>query len=130
MGSIPPISSTPPSYGSSNDWISQLQTLLNEYREDMKLYMNDPSAKNLDTLTKLLHQITNFINEHRSDIENQAKNEGWPSTGPDSVENYLEGTLRAIQGFEQEKKTSSLDLLNEQLTEVNWFMHHKPGDAK
>ncbi len=128
--SIPPISSNPLSQGPSENWIEQLQNLLDEYRKDMNDYTKDPCAKNLDLLSKNLKQIEQFIQYHRNDIENEARQKGWPSSGPDSVDTYIEGTLRAIQGFEQEKKTSSLDLLNEEFTQVNWFMHHTPGDKK
>ena len=124
MGSIPPISpySMQPS---SNDLANELWQFVSELRELIGEYEKDPSSPAL--LAKIetcMKGMESFLEKNKAQLFQIMKNQGWSATGMNGFENYYDAALSSIQLFLQKPNMASLDMVNEQATQIHWLMTH------
>lgn len=128
MGSIPPISSVPPSSPtpSGQTMVQQIEDLIEQYRNLMQAYIDNPSQTNLDKLESCMKKIQAFLEKNHSKIDALADKLGWPTSGPNSPETFFEGTINSINNFLADPNSGSLNMVNEQLTQLHWLLTNKP----
>jgi hypothetical protein len=121
MGSIPPISPTPPNYpsqpeGSNGQSIVQkLQTFMDQYRALMQEWIDNPSPANLEKVEQCMKKIKSYLENHESAIDKLCP----------SAAQFLNSTVNSINNFLQHPNMASLDMVNEQLTQLHWLIQNE-----
>lgn len=120
MSSVPPVSGPPSGFSSKMpSWLQNLTQLWQKYQKDlMPKWEKDPSKANTEALQKCLSKIEKIVEDHKKDLQSEARAHGWPQKGLYNIDNYIKGLKDAIQGFKDKPNGASLDLANEQLTQI------------
>ncbi len=127
MDPISPITPSSPLYSSGeNDIAVKLWYFIAQYRELMEEWKNDPSPENTKKIDDLIHKIMNFVEKNKKAIEALGKQMGWPADGPDGYETFLDGALNSMKNFLENPNIGSLDMINEQLTQLHWLLTNHP----
>lgn len=121
--SIPPISPTsgPTGFGGSSPLADQLENYVQEVRACFPF-----QASHTAHIDGLLQKIEKFLDTNKQAIFQVCNQNGWrPSQGPgggDGYENFFDGAINSINLFLQNPNGGTLDMINEQVTELHWFM--------
>ena len=127
MGAIPPISPYSTQPGAGDDLAKQLWNFVSELRVLIGEYLKDPSSPAiLAKLETCMKSMQSFLEKNKSQLFTIMKNRGWPATGIDGFENFYDGALSSIHLFLEKPNDGSLDMVNEQTTQIHWLMTHNP----
>ncbi|MBI2742408.1 MAG: hypothetical protein HYX48_00630 [Chlamydiales bacterium] len=118
MGSIPPVSPTPPNFPSQPEGPSgqaiynKLESFIEQYRTAMQEYMDQPSPKDPRAVEAVMEKIKKYLEKHEAAIEKLS-----PTCGQ-----FLNSTISSINNFIEDPNPGSLDMVNEQLTQLHWLI--------
>ncbi len=128
MGSIPPISPYSIQSSSNDGLANQLWNLVTELRTLMGEYLKDPhSHALLEKLESCMKQMQSFLEKNKKQLFALLKGQGWPANGIDGYENFYDGALSSIHCFLEKPNDGSLDMVNEQTTQLHWLLTHRPS---
>jgi hypothetical protein len=128
MDPISPVTPSSPLYSSGgNDVDVKLWYFIAQYRELMQEWKEDPSPENTKKIEDLIHKIMNFVEKHKKEIEALGQQMGWPADGVNGYDTFIDGALKSMENFLEKPNIGSLDMINEQLTQLHWLItnHHK-----
>jgi hypothetical protein len=93
----------------------------------MQEWKEDPSPENTKKIEDLIHKIMNFVEKHKKEIEALGQQMGWPADGVNGYDTFIDGALKSMENFLEKPNIGSLDMINEQLTQLHWLItnHHK-----
>lgn len=123
---IPPISSNPsPFPPGDNPLTQQLQNLIMAYRTSLVLWTQDPTEPHLIELKTDAQNLEVFLDTHERQINTLGKTMGWGKSGGYSeCAQFLQETKTSIQNFLERPNTGSADLINENSTQLHWYLTH------
>ncbi len=137
IGNPPPIE--PDKSGSPQSGIvAQMNQMLKDYREHLKVCEANPSPKNIEKLCSFAYKLRSFLEEHKQQIFSQAKQMGWPKNSGMENDGYESNYNDCINGLntllnpETRKEgtlTGKLDFTNEQLTQLTWLVQNGNNKA-
>lgn len=119
------------SSGSSGSVANRLEKWLDQYREVMQNWIDDPSKENLRAVKHCIHGkdgrhgLEKFLRDNKEAIFDLAQSQGWPTSDPGSdYEHYFQSTMNSMDNFMTQPNMGSLDQANECLTQLNWLIRN------
>lgn len=96
---------------------------MEQYEAQLRADMGPPA--NAAALQKLIPQMENFLEQNQGTLESMMGNNGFAMEGPFSITAEFESSISAIKAYLEKPNNASLDLLNESITQMNYYLTHK-----
>lgn len=122
VGPIPPSSPYSSSSFSDEPNPSIVKAKLYELEEELRKDMGPPPSE--EALEKLLPEIQKFLSNNKALIFKLMEENGYPKKGPFSITAEFNSTISAIKNYLYHPNSGSLDLINESITQINYYLTH------
>ena len=108
-----------------NPLIIKMDEMRDEFRSLLGTYDANPSEENLTELSGFMYHMRSFMQEHKKDIFELAKENLWPAFhNEDGYEGFYDSTMLTINTFLNPSfhhNQANLTFINEQFTQLTWL---------
>jgi len=123
---LPPSSGLNPSENpeeNPQEIILEMEQFLKELRADIG------PPQDVKALKKLLVKMENFLKSNKKEIYKIMEKQGYPVKGPFSISSEFNTAISTIQTYLKDPNDGSIDLLNEAITQMHYYMTHHDRPA-